>query len=718
MIARLDVIARRLVAATLLALWAVFTWPELRANAHERSTWIALGAFVATALAATALGPVGRAVRRGVLWLPERVFVGLVALASAGLTAWVHRVPMHGKVVSGDACMYVVQARALAHGSFSLPLEAPRLAYAAKFLFEGLDGRLHGVFVPGYPLFLAPFVRWDLFLAAALTTSVLLTLSHAALARTALRDPFAARLSLLLLVPSYARALETADLLSHAFTGAMAGFAVTAALTMRTRPTLALAAALGLTGGWLFSGRMLDGFVLAVVVAFALAGPLVKRVVTWRHVGVAVLCALPFAGLVAAQQQIATGSFRKATSIEYANRSDWPRGCLRLGFGREIGCLVEHPGERASFGPDGYSPGDALRLIRERAGLHASEVFGLAVLTLLGFAAVIADPRVELVAVALWPVLLNLAYGLFYYGNGIIHGARHAFPGAAFNAVLVASALSQLATRPRALADRPRVAEALEGAMLLAFAALAGVLHPPRWTLGALVTSHYQSVRLDLRALVREHHIDRGLVIVPDVHSYFAAIDPWRDGDRLIFLHDDRAGEVDARRAHPELPVWLVRPGGVVLPVRLPPPPPGLQLEFERAWPSFQRPTGLGASIIHTMECCRIETSGNRALMLFEVDPGDTLDVPFDLATTGNYTLRLDAVTAPNHGRFEILVDGERVLTHDGYAPDRRLVRGEPSAPRTLYAGPHVFTARSLGRDPRSTGYGAVFDALIATPAE
>ena len=42
-------------------------------------------------------------------------------------------------------------------GPFPSGASLPRLAFNAKFLFEGADGRLHGVFVPGYPLFLAPF---------------------------------------------------------------------------------------------------------------------------------------------------------------------------------------------------------------------------------------------------------------------------------------------------------------------------------------------------------------------------------------------------------------------------------------------------------------------------------------------------------------------------------------------------------------------------------
>ena len=107
---RVDAYLRRAAALALLALWVTFSWPELRASAGDRTTAVALAAAVAAALFAGLVAPVGRALRSLVLLGSERVFVGLCAAASAAITAWVHRVPMHGQVVSGDACMYVAQA--------------------------------------------------------------------------------------------------------------------------------------------------------------------------------------------------------------------------------------------------------------------------------------------------------------------------------------------------------------------------------------------------------------------------------------------------------------------------------------------------------------------------------------------------------------------------------------------------------------------------------
>ncbi|MFO0603264.1 MAG: hypothetical protein U0324_08825 [Polyangiales bacterium] len=705
----------RAAAALLASLWLVFSWPELRAHTFERAALLAALAAIVAGLVARFVPGLGRALHAALTRPSERAFVAGACVVAAAITAWVHHVPMHDQVVSGDACMYVAQSRPLSHFELALPAPAPRIAHSAKFLVEGVDGRLHGVFVPGYPLFLALFARWDAFLLAALVTSTLFTVAHAALARAALRDVFAARLSVLLVLASFARAIQTADLLSHAFTGALAALAVTAALRLRERPSLGAAAGLGVAAGWVFASRMLDGFVLGAVLAAALAAPLWRRRLPVRAAALALACALPFVALVAAQQHAATGSFRRATVLEYADRSDWPPRCLHLGFGWEVGCMVEHAAERASFGPDGYTPDDGLRLIRERTGLHGAEVFGAAAVPAVAMAAVALGPTIELLLLALFPVALTLAYGLFYYGNGEVHGARHVFPAAPFTASVVAWAIAR-AARARGGGD----VERRLGAALLAAAAFALAAHAPRWRAGVARTDHYQNLRglrIDLRKLLAEQNVTRGIVIFPDVHSYLVALDPWRDGDRMVIVYDDGAGELDLRRFHPDLPVYLVLRDRRLLPVRNPAPPPGLQLELERAWPTFQRPAGLSSRIVHTVACCGIPASGGLALAVFESRPGATLDVPFDLAAAGTYTFRLDGVSAPENGRYEILVDGEPLLTWDGYAPARAALRGTPSAPRALARGPHTFTARCVGKAPEAIGHLAVFDAFVAEPA-
>lgn len=703
--------APRALFALFATLWLIFSWPELRAHTFEATLLYAALAALAAGLFARLVPSVGEGLHAALTRPSEAAFVAFACVVGGAVTAWVHLVPMHDQVLSGDACMYVAQSRPLSHFELAFPVSPPRIAHSAKFLVEGVDGRLHGVFVPGYPLFLALFARWDAFLLAAVVTSTLFTVAHAALARSVLRDAFAARLSVLLVLASFARAIQTADLLSHAFTGSLAALALTAALRLRERPTYAAAAGLGVAAGWVFGSRMLDGFVLSSVLAVALAAPLWRRRLPLRLLAVSIACALPFVALVAAQQHAATGSFRRPTTVEYADRSDWPPRCLHLGFGWEVGCKVEHGAERDSFGPDGYTPDDGLRLIRERTGLHGAELFGAALVPVLAFAGLVAGAPFEVLLAALFPVLLTLVYGLFYYGNGEIHGARHVFPAAPFTATVVAWAVARAAQR--------RESDGLDrrlGAALLAAAAFALVAHLPRWRHGVDVTHRQQNIRglrIDLRRLLAARRIERGIIVFPDVHSYLVAVDPWRDGDRMVIVYDDSSGELDLRRFRPELPVYLVLRDHRVLPVRSPAPRPGVQVELERAWPTFQRPEGLSSMIVHTAECCGIPTSGGLALGVFESRPGATLDIPFDVAVTGTYALRLDGVSAPENGRYEVSLDGDPLLTWDGYAPERAPLRGTPAAPRTLSRGPHTFTARCVGKAPASRGHLAVFDALV-----
>ena len=541
------------------------------------------------------------------------------------------------------------------------------------------------------------------------------------LARKVTADEFAARLSLLMVAPTYARAVETSDLLSHAFVGTLSAFAVVLALGLRAAPHWRRAALLGACVGWVFAARMLDGFVLAAVVTATLGGAAVARRFPLRLIGVGVLAGLPFIAMVAVQQREATGSFRTAAVLEYANRSDHPRGCLRLGFGREIGCSLEHPGERRSFGPDGYTPDDAFRIVSERTGRFGDENFFGAWVAVLAFAAVVAFPSTEALIAALYAVGLTTAYGLFYYGSGIVHGARHVFPALPFVAALLARALHEAAgaLAPRVAAGRWSRAR-WQGALALGHLALGAVFFPSMWREGKRRIKRVQDPRIAIRPLMAREHITRGIVLVPDVHSYLEALDPWTDGAERVLVYSDNAGEADLRRYHPDLPVFMVVDERTVLRVGSSAPGPGLRLEMERAWPSLQRPIGLSAGIIHTLECCLIPTSGMRALRVFAVEPRGRLGVPFDLAYPGRYRFRMHGVVGVDQGRFQLSVDGRALQVWDGYAPRPAPARGEWSAPVDLSAGRHWLVARALPRTPPSTGDDAMFDLFEGeiAPAE
>lgn len=704
--------AQRAAGAALLAAWTAFSWAALKADVHEPMLPKALAVMAAVGLAALVVPRAGELFRRAVLALPSWVFVLVAAAVSGAVTAWLWRGAMHRQVISGDACIYILQGRALGHLDLAIPVTAPRLASSVKFLIEGRDGRFHSVFVPGYPLFLAPFVRLGVPWLSGIVAGAALAVAQYLLARSVTRDEFAARLSLLVVMPTYARAVETSDLLSHAFVGTLSAFAVVLALGLREAPTWRRAALLGVCVGWVFSARMLDGFVLASVVTVTLGGAAVARRFPLKLIAVGVLAGLPFIAMVAMQQKEGTGSFRTATVLEYANRSDHPRGCLRLGFGPEIGCSLEHPGERRSFGPDGYTPDDAFRIVSERTGRFGDENFSGAWVVVLAFVALACFASTESLIAALYAVGLTTAYGLFYYGNGIVHGARHVFPALPFVAALLARAMSEAA---RAAAGRWS-REQVQGALALGYFGLAGVFLPGQWREGIKQIKRVQDPRIAIRPLMAREHITRGIVLIPDVHSYLEALDPWTDGDERVLVYSDNAGEADLRRYHPELPVFMVVNERTVLRVGSSAPGPGLRLEMERAWPSVQRPIGLSAGIIHTLECCLIPTSGRRGLRVFAVEPGGRLGVPFDLAHSGRYRFRMDGVTGPDQGRFQLSIDGRALVVWEGYAAHAAPARGEWSRPMEVSAGRHWLVARALRRNPESRGDDAIFDLFEGEP--
>ncbi|MEZ4390736.1 MAG: hypothetical protein R3A48_06530 [Polyangiales bacterium] len=700
-------------AALLAALWAVLAWPALRDTfTTAPGRWTLLSFAVGLGLG-LGVAPLARGAHRALTGLPRALWLALIVASSSAITAWLWFGPMNGQVISSDGCVYLLQGRAASHGALGVPLHAPRLAFAAKFLLEGLDGRLHSVFVPGYPIFLAPFVALGVPWLSGLVVGGALTVAQQRLGELVSDDAFAPRLSLLLLLPSFARGIETADLMSHAFVGALDVIAVILALRARERPRASLLAGLGACVGWVFAARMLDGFVLAGVCGLALASPLLRRKVPARAVAVALLCFAPFVAVVAKQQHACTGSWRRACVLDYVARGDHPPTCLKLGFGRDVGCSIEHARERASFGEDGYTPDDALRLMRERTGRLSAETLGFALLALVALLGVARDPTPAALLCASFPAALTLAYAFFYYGNSIVHGARHVFPAAPFLAVLAARALSSPPSGLRARLDDAR----WRGAVALATVAMFPAAHAGFWAVGLAEVHGLQARRVPVRRRIEEAGLRRGVFVLPDLHSYLADLDPWRDGRERVYVHDDRAGVLDVRRFFPDLPVHLQDANGRFLRVGSAPPPPGLDLEFERAWPTFQRPSNCGAMILHTMDCCGVPTRGGRALLVFAARAGARLEVPFDLARAGRYDLRLEGYGAFDHGRWQIAVDDQPLGVWEGYAATIAPRVLSSSTPFALRAGAHRFVATCLGRDPRSRDHHALFDALRATLA-
>jgi hypothetical protein len=706
----------KLATWAMLAVFVLLTLPVYSRLLSERLGRVSLVAVGVLMVLSLASARVARAWGSALLWPSPRAFVLGVASAAVALSAWVVVAPLNGQVLALDSSVYLMEARALSHLHLGTAPAAPALYSSARFLFEGPDGALYGVFPPGYPLFLMPFVLLGKPMLAGPVTAALLVAAQYWLGREATGDELATRAAVVLSLPSWARAIETADLLSHAFVAVASSVAVAAALRLLRAPSgpskMKLAAVVGAAVGWVFCARLLDGLVLGAIAGGIAAYGVARGRAPARSLAVAALAALPFVALLAAHQRAATGTWLRPTQSEFFLRSDYPATCHRLGFGQDVGCSVEHTQERASFGPDGYGPDDAFRVATERAVVLCHDLAGFAPLLLLGLVAAARRRTPGDAICAAFVIGLTLAYSLFYYGNAPAFGARHLFPVAPFAYLLMGRFVTSLPW-----GSGPQDAARQQGGVALGLLLAGTLLQLLRWRQAAADVDTHQAWRLDLAAVV--HGAPAGsIVVTDDLFGFIAALDPLRDGPGKVLVLDDWAGVVEVRRAHPGKRVLLVKRGGVLEePRELPPLPPALSFELDLAWPSFQRPAGLATKRIEPSSALSLPASGNHALGIFVAQPGGAIDLPFDVTAPGRYALRLEGYVGPAFGRYDVLVDGDFLQSWEGGAPTYATHTGEPSAPRFLAGGRHVLTLRCTGHDPRSLGFLAAFDRLIAEPA-
>jgi len=689
-----------------VALWGRAEWP--------RAGLVALAVAVVAALA---LRPVASALPRVVMAPPRPVFVGACALVAAGLSWWVLRTTMGDQVLSIDAGVYVMQARAMAHGHFGMPAPLPAQAFSDRFLLEGPDRLLYGIFPPGWPLAIVPFVWLGAPTIAGPLLAALLVVAQAALGRAVGRaagdedgGELAMRVSLLVSLPSVGRVLETADLLSHAFVAVLATLAVAIALGVvgegkgaRRSPDASRArlapVLLGACAGWVLAARLLDGVVLALL----LGGVLAWRRAAWTAFAWAALGAAPFVALLAVEQRFATGAWALPTQSLYFARSDWPPTCHRLGFGRDVGCTVEHHGTVARMGGDGYDLHDALAVLRERSGAVGQDLLGFPPLVLLAFVPVVVGGSLADATLLAFVLALTLSYALFYYGNAMFFGARHLFPAAPFVWLLAARGAARAPARRRGWLDAPH-ARGGAAAVLLAVAVVAVIAPWKERTRGA---AGFQAERSDLRRAFAKHGVERGILKSHDLTSVAAAFDPWADGNARFFVLEDGSGQAELRRGHPELPVFVSLPHEQLGKLYASRPPAGLLVELDRAWPTFVRPDGLA-----TRQATQDGASGGVVLLLSHAHPGARVSIPFDVSVGGEYEVRVGAAIGPDQGDYALDLDGLPLPDWHGYAAVAAMASGAPRR-LTLAAGRHVLVARCAGRDPASTDWNLRLDTLV-----
>lgn len=667
-------------------------------------------------------------------------FVSAVALSHGAISlATVHTLARN-QPFSIDGAVYLFQARALAHGALGVPMEFPRQAFSQRFLFEGADHLLHGVFPPGWPLWLAGFVRLGAPMLAGPVVAVLLVLASESLSRalaerewpdhsqeTLAQRELLVRASILLSLPSFSRAAETADLLSHAFVAALFAAAITLALrvdlvavSLAKPRTWLRPVALGACVAWAFSSRLLDGLFVALCVALVLlarAPSALRRLSDKREKFsriAAILLALgmgaaPFVSLTLAHQHAATGRWLTPTQSEYFARSDWPPTCHRLGFGRDVGCEVEHGDERASMAPDGYTPRRAFGVARSRAEVLGEDLVMPGQLLFVAMLLVCVSPSLSASFCAAVVCAFAYVYGLFYYGNAALFGARHLFPVAPFAYYLLARALFI-----PSLAHRKR----LQPAGLVVAVMLSSLIgQSSRWLVIPQVIAGWTGRNYPIREALARHQSPDGIVLSPSVIHAIAAQDPWADQGRRVIVVQDNAGNFELRRAHPDWSLWTVVVSGALVPLPRGPVPLASVIELESAWPSLQWPSGLMA---HRARAERFagapRLSGSEALALEHARPSSSLQIELDLAQTGQFRVAISYLAAAHHGDYRVTLNAQDLGVLRGYAPALSMGLFVAPTPLALRAGAQRLVFTCVGADARASGHDAALDAFVARP--
>jgi hypothetical protein len=614
-----------------------------------------------------------------------------------------------------DGGVYLMQARAMAHLHFGMRVPLPLQAFSNHFVLEGPDRQLYGVFPPGWPLAIVPFVWAGAPMLIGPVLAALLVIAQAALGRVlgqaagdADAGELAMRASLLLSLPSYARAVHTADLMSHGFVATLAAVAMTFAIRLAkidpagTRRSRLSAAVLGGCVGWAIAARLLDGAILAL----AIGGVLVWTRHGRRAVGWACAGAAPFVLLVLVEQRCATGAWLLPTQTVYFANSDWPPTCHRLGVGADVGCSVEHASVVAGFGPEGYDLRAALHTARERARVLGEDLLGFPPLLLLGFAPLALGASVVDALGMAFLFAMTLAYGLFYYENATLYGARHLFPAAPFVWLLASRASVHIPHRSRGWWDAGHA----RASALFILLVVASVGARAGWQKHGSAIAASQADRSDLRRSLARGRIDRAIVLSRDQTAVAAAFDSWTDGDDRLFAVDDGSRLVELRRAHPGLPFLVSLPGDQLGTLFAPPPPPSVLVELERAWPTFVRPSGLGASRV-----AHDGANGGAVLRLSHSRPGTEVGIPFETAARGNFEIRVLGLVGPDQGDYAMWLDGAPLGDWHGYDA-QSAPRGSEPVPIVLGAGRHLLKVRCVGRDSKSEGYAALLDQLVGEP--
>jgi hypothetical protein len=635
------------------------------------------------------------------LWQGRRAFTALfrarksvtlallAAIALALSAGYVHHYLRGGPRII-DATSYWLEARALAEGHASWPIEEPTASVRGRFLL--LSGsaeapRLGVIFPPGYPIvlalgFLLGAPLWVGPFIAALLVGATYALAKAVTAREEL-----ARLAAVLSMVCATLRYHTADTMSHGWAAFL--FAASLALAFgaaddapgaKRRGKAVLA---GVFFGWLLATRPISSLVLVPLLIFA-----TRKARGMDRIALALSALIPV-GLFLLQQRAVTGSHFVSSQAAYYAVADGPPACFRYGFGAGIGCLHEHGSYVAAVLPNGLDWKAAAIILLRRLRLHVIDVGNVEPIALLAAAAPVlalfarrptpfpgsadgekrsAMTRVaaqRTLAVAAGVLGVFVVYLPFYFDGSYAGGGARLFADVLpLEHVLIATSAGLLVERARdrwTSIDLPLASAAVVALSVGGFGVHAVFEH--------LMLRDREGGRPFFEpSVLAEAKIDHGLLFVGTDHAFNLAYDPAaRDAHRALVVAREFGDERDRllweRLGRPEAHRYVFEGRDQSKPVVVPwspgPPPQPYRFEAEAEWPPIRQQGGSFEPVFAHGTCAW----GGR-LLAVNSEP----DLPFDGAIS---------FPVPASGTFRVAIHVASI----GDVKARFVLRADPEMP-------------------------------------
>ncbi len=633
----------------------------------------------AAALLAALLAPVRRAA--AALWeaiVPHRYLVfPLFALVA---TLLVNLLVFQGIPHIQDSIHYLFMAGNFAGGQ----LDHPMVPYYEFFRYLYLipDGeKIYSLFLPGFSLFLVPFVM----LGIPLVANPLITAANITLAGRIADDLFGPRVAAVAMaftVGSTFLLVMGGTFMAHPFCALMTLGTVHFFLRSRTEPlrrrALIFAGVAGFLLGWLLFTRPQNALFLALPLA-AVALFEMRRAGTIPR-GLALLAAfLPWLLALFIYNAHYTGDpllFKQDPYFNYSEPNDY---CHRFGLGR--GC----PNSNWTILPDeGLTAAHAAYVTYRRLSPLIINTFGHPLLFLLVPLAFLLQrgrrPKRELF---LGSLFLSTAVGYyFFYFDGNVFGPRYYYETTFFLVMLAAQGLTTLHERLSAVRRPLRYTVPLDGFIAAGYLFTAAVIVPP---LFATYAKGFWTVEKSLSEEVLRQNIHNAVVFVKHevlIGSGFAVMrhDDWDKND-VIYVRDLGARSNSAliryyegrnfyRARYAKVQGNDLPP--VITPITEAELPPGYivaemedkhyplrgEPDYCNEYPnrsdlskyvSFPPPEKLGVSFSKLAFFCRFR------------DPDEYYTFGQNILVAGGYTIDFVGVTGPEMGRFRVFIDDRPV---------------------------------------------------------